>query len=81
MISDPVVLFKGKTDDVQYTEVYQENDSHAVVKIKCRNQFADFERVSGRRTNDVEHKKFFPGDKAMEFVADLVAKVITWKLR
>lgn len=82
LIADPITIFQGKSDEVNYEEVVEHGgESYSAIKIRCKNQFADFERVSGRRTNDVEQKRYFPGDRGMEFVADLVAKVVQWKQR
>jgi len=42
------------------------------------NQFVDFERTSGRRTNDDEQQFYYPGDKFFEFSKE-VLKEISWK--
>jgi hypothetical protein len=42
------------------------------------NQFIDFERTAGRRTNDDEQQFFYSGDRFFEFAKE-VLKEISWK--
>ena len=45
--------------------------------LSCTSHFADFSRVSGRKTNEGSQKVFFPSDNSMEFSA-LTVQDILW---
>ena len=65
IIVDPVEIFKGKITGWNYKEIGDSAD----LSWEVSSHFADFERISGRRTNDEDQQLFFPGDKGLEFSA------------
>ena len=54
-----------------------ESDDTAAVTITVASQFADFERTNGRKTNTASQQLHFPGDKGMDFSAQIV-KDLKW---
>jgi hypothetical protein len=48
------------------------------VRVRATSLFADFERRTGRHTNDAEQQIHYPGDKGFEFVSELRDKQINW---
>lgn len=73
-VADPVLIFSGYGNGGAISQ----DDSQIVITLEAVDRMADFERVNGRRTNDAEQKRLFPGDKAFELVPDLVGKVVRW---
>tara|TARA_S200002703_G_C3800078_1_gene247192 strand:- start:3574 stop:4179 length:606 start_codon:yes stop_codon:yes gene_type:complete len=50
----------------------------AVITLNCTSHFGDFSRVSGRKTNENSHGRFFPNDKeSFEFSAEAI-KDLKW---
>lgn len=53
-------------------------DGDSSVGIEAANHWADFERITGRRTNTNSQQFFFPGDLGMDYSIE-VQKEIEWK--
>ena len=67
-------LFEGR-----FSNAACEDDGEILtVGGKAANSFVDFERASGRSTNDDEQQFYYPGDKFFEFSKE-VLKEIKWK--
>lgn len=67
-------LFEGR-----FSNAACEDDGEILtVGGKASNSFVDFERRSGRSTNDDEHQFYYPGDKFFEFSKE-VLKEIKWQ--
>lgn len=67
-------LFEGR-----FSNAACEDDGEILtVGGKAANSFVDFERRSGRSTNDDEHQFYYPGDKFFEFSKE-VLKEIKWQ--
>jgi hypothetical protein len=47
------------------------------ISLSCTSHFADFSRVSGRKTNQGSQQVYFPTDKGLEFSA-LTVQDILW---
>jgi len=73
LIADPFLLFDGRIS----TFTLEENATTSTVNISIASHWADFEKVSGRRTADNSQKLYFPTDKGMEF-ASKTAQRIKW---
>jgi hypothetical protein len=73
LIADPFLLFDGRISSF----TLEENATTSSVNIIISSHWADFERISGRRTAENSQKLFFPNDKGMEF-ASQTAKKIKW---
>lgn len=69
VVSDPVVIFDGLMDDVDVTDDPL-GKPPTTVTVRASNQFADFGRRAGRRTNDSEQQQFFSGDRFFQFTAE-----------
>lgn len=66
-------IFEGR-----FKSAAVEDDGESIVVAgMLSNQFVDFERVAGRKTNDNEQQFFFPGDRFFEF-ADEVLREVKW---
>jgi hypothetical protein len=76
-VSDPLLIFEGRTDGIQLSEDPEKRNMQ--ISLECFDENVDFERVNGRRTNHEEQQIYFPGDKGFVFIADNVDKVTVWK--
>jgi hypothetical protein len=75
-ITDPLIIFEGRSDSVQLSEDPDKGTMQLV--MECFDENVDFERVNGRRTNHEEQQVLFPGDKGFEFIAGGMTKVTVW---
>lgn len=66
-------FFDGRITDYSISET----QTSVTLTITCATQFADFEKLSGRKTNDTSQKLFFANDDGMEFASQIV-KEIKW---
>lgn len=76
VIASPVVIHDGRMDDPRFLEDPEAGKS--IVQIGSRDQFADFEKLSGRHTNPHDQNVFFPGDRAFDQLAIRNAQSFTW---
>ena len=60
---DPVLIYDGVVVGASVEEGPQES----VVTFQTANEFYDFERTAGRKTNDGSQQRFYPGDKGMVY--------------
>lgn len=72
LIVSPVVIHDGRMDEPTIDE--DPATGKCVVQIKARDQFADFERLSGRHTNPNDQNLLFPNDRAFDMNARLVGR-------
>jgi len=73
LIADPFLLFDGRISNF----TLEENATTSSVNIVISSHWADFEKISGRRTAENSQKLYFPNDKGMEF-ASKTAQKIKW---
>ena len=73
LITDPFLLFDGRISNFSL----EENATTSSVNIIITSHWADFEKVSGRRTAENSQKIHFSTDKGMEF-ASKTAQKIKW---
>jgi hypothetical protein len=71
LIADPFLLFDGKITNFSL----EENATTSTVSIIVANHWADFEKLSGRRTTETSQKIFFPNDKGMQFASQTIEQV------
>ena len=76
LIVDPILVFKGRIDKPIITEDPEAGTSQLTLSLA--NHWVDFERRTGRHTNDAEQQTWFPGDRGFEFVQEFVNRTITW---
>lgn len=69
LIVDPVNIHDGRLDEPRVDE--DPASGKCVVTFKSRDQFADFERLSGRHTNPNDQNLWFPNDRAFDMNAQL----------
>ena len=48
-----------------------------MIELQAASQFADFEKIRGRRTNNESQQIHFPGDRGFEY-APQVVKDLKW---
>lgn len=60
---DPMLIFAGRISGYRVTD----SDETASVTIQVDSQFADFEKVNSRRTNNTNFQREHPYDYSMEF--------------
>ena len=73
LIVDPFLLFDGRISSF----TLEENATTSSVNVIISSHWADFEKISGRRTAENSQKLYFPNDKGMEF-ASKTAQKIKW---
>ena len=71
IINDPFILYKGTIDTFQITE--KDKESNIVLKIVSH--WADFEKTSGRKTNNTSQQRFFSTDVGMDFSSETVLDI------
>ena len=68
LIADPLLLYSGNIDTFQIGET--EKDSNVTLTIVSH--WADFEKKSGRQTNNNSQQRFFSSDVGMDFSSQTV---------
>ena len=68
LIADPILLYEGNIDTFEILESNQD----ASVKLTVVSHWADFEKKSGRRTNNTSQQRFFNADVGMDFSSQTV---------
>jgi hypothetical protein len=72
--ADQVALyFYGKLDDINGI-----TGETASFSISIRSRLADWERVRNLKYTDADQQKLYPGDKGMEFIAQLSQRKFIW---
>jgi hypothetical protein len=70
---NPVLLFRGKMNNVS-----GDQGAKASFSVELKSRFADWERPRKIRYTDAEQQKIHPGDKGMEFIAQLSQAKLIW---
>ena len=63
--------------DIGFIESFSIDTDKARLILSCTSHFADFSRVSGRKTNEGSQQLHFANDKGMEFSA-LTVQDLLW---
>jgi hypothetical protein len=71
LIADPFLLFDGRISNFSL----EENATGSSVSIIVASHWADFEKVSGRRSSINSQKLYFPTDEGMEFSSQTSQKI------
>jgi len=71
LIADPFLLYDGQIDTFEINE--GEDSSDIVFTIVSH--WADFQKISGRKTNPTSQQRFFNGDNGMEFSSETVQDI------
>lgn len=75
VVSDPIMIFDGRLDGMDIADNPAEGT--CTLQVTASSQFADFERIPGRHTNNAEQQRVFPADKGLEYASQL-NKPIKW---
>jgi hypothetical protein len=75
LLVDPVAIHDGRMDEPMLEEDGAGGTS--TLTVHSRDQFADFERLSGRHTNSVEQKLLFPTDTGFDLVTQIAGKQVS----
>ena len=73
LIADPFLIYKGTIDNF----TIEETDTASLVSLDIVSHWADFEKKSGRKTNNTSQQRFFSSDVGFNFASELV-KDIRW---
>lgn len=76
MITDPLMQFDGRIDRPQILS--NPEDGSCTVAVTATNQWVDFERAPGRRTNSQEQQMWFAGDLGFDYIPQLINKQVIW---
>ena len=68
LIADPFLLYKGSID----TFGIEESERESFVNLSLVSHWADFEKTSGRKTNNNSQQRFFSTDVGMDFSSQTV---------
>ena len=71
LIADPFLLYKGTIDNF----AIQETDTASSVSLDIVSHWADFEKKSGRKTNNTSQQRFFSTDVGMDFSSQTVLDI------
>ena len=71
LIADPMMLYKGKIESF----TIQETDTTSSVNLSIVSHWADFEKKSGRKTNNTSQQRFFSTDVGMDFSRQTVQDI------
>jgi hypothetical protein len=72
-LTDPIMVYSGQITGASATD----SPTQATVSIVTANEFYDFERTSGRKTNDNSQRRYYPGDRGMEY-STMTISDINW---
>ena len=72
---DKIELFRGF---ITTASLYHGDLDTTTVAVDCSSHFIDFQRRTGRRTNDNNQQFYFSGDRGMEYAIEVI-KDIEWK--
>ena len=71
IIADPFLLYKGNIE----TYTIAETDDSSVLNHNVVSHWADFEKKSGRKTNNTSQQRFFSSDVGMAFASETVLNI------
>ena len=71
IIADPVLLYSGNIDTFQIDE----SETESTIILTIVSHWADFEKKSGRQTNNNSQQRFFNTDVGMDFASQTVLDI------
>ena len=71
IIADPILLYQGNIDTFEVTET----ETQSNVKLIVVSHWADFDKKSGRKTNNTSQQRFFSADVGMDFSSQTVLDI------
>lgn len=73
VLSDPVIVFKGRMDTMPI-----QLGADAAIQVTVESKLTDWERARVRRYNDADQKAEHSSDRGFEYVALMVEKELVW---
>lgn len=74
VVPDPLLIFDGRMDVMEI----QDNGETCTISLTLENRLIDLERARVRRYTPEDQRINYPNDKGLDFVSDLVDKVVQW---
>ena len=71
LIADPFLLYDGQIDSFSISE----SETNSTVSLAIVSHWADFEKTSGRKTNNNSQQRFFNADVGMDFSSETVQDI------
>ena len=71
IIADPILLYSGNIDTFEIAET----ETQSNVKLIIVSHWADFDKKSGRKTNNASQQRFFSNDVGMDFSSETVLDI------
>ena len=71
LIADPILLYKGKIDGFDINE----NQKQSLLNLKIVSHWADFDKRSGRKTNNTSQQRFFSSDVGFDHSSEMVQDI------
>ena len=71
IIADPILLYSGNIDTFEIAET----ETQSNVKLIVVSHWADFDKKSGRKTNNASQQRFFSTDVGMDFSSETVLDI------
>ena len=71
LIADPFLLYDGQIDSFSISE----SETNSTVSLAIVSHWADFEKTSGRKTNNNSQQRFFNSDVGMDFSSETVQDI------
>jgi len=75
LIDSPLQTFSGRADNFTCDE--DTRAGTATITVTAANHWLDWERISGRRTNNDDQQHYYPGDRGFNFAAEII-KDLKW---
>lgn len=73
LIATPLLIFKGSLDSIEGTM-----GATASFTLSIKSRLADWERPRKLRFSDADQQRLYPGDRGLEYVAQLSQKQLVW---
>ena len=71
IIADPILLYSGNIDTFEIAET----ETQSNVKLIIVSHWADFDKKSGRKTNNASQQRFFSNDVGMDYSSETVLDI------
>ena len=71
IIADPILLYSGNIDTFEIAET----ETQSNVKLIIVSHWADFDKKSGRKTNNASQQRFFSTDVGMDYASESVLDI------
>ena len=71
LIADPILLYSGNIDTFEIAETATQSN----VKLIIVSHWADFDKKSGRKTNNASQQRFFSNDVGMDYSSETVLDI------